>query len=47
MTCGLLGATAMSMRPSWSPVVVFTYFAPLAAFMAAPVVYGLPEAAVP
>jgi hypothetical protein len=38
MTCGLLGATAMSMRPSWSPVVGFVYAVPLPAFIAAPVV---------
>ena len=47
MTCGLLGATAMSIRPSWSPVVGFEYGVPLPAFIAAPVVYGLPVTALP
>jgi hypothetical protein len=37
----------MSIRPSWSPVVGFAYGVPLPAFIAAPVVYGLPEIAVP
>jgi len=44
---GLLGATAMSMRPSWSPVVVLTYGLRLPAVNSAPAWYALPATSEP
>src|SRR5207237_10597223 len=40
-------ATAMSMRPSWLPVVLLTNALPVPAFMGAPVGYRLPLTVLP
>jgi hypothetical protein len=47
MTFGLLGATPMSIRPSWLPSVGLTYLLPVPAFIGALVGYGLPVTAFP